>query len=194
MKPKKDVARAIQDFLLALGCSLEGDLRKTPERVATLWTEHLLWGESHTNTDEKPSKGTPSRSTSPVCMRNIGVHLVCPHHLTVAFGHAHVAYIPNGHVLGLKSIAHVVKACTARLVLQEDATQAIADTLVRELGVKAAVATLDAVHPCHNVPHGRSHDAHVCSWGMRGTAHHTQQLQSVIVSHAAKKRSKKSAK
>lgn len=164
---QQQATRAIRALLQGLGVSLAGELKGTPARAASLWVEHLLAGEG-LDPKEVLGRGSKTRSRSPVSLFDVGVHLVCPHHLTVAFGEAHVAYLPRTRVAGFGALARLVRACTARLALQEDATQLIADTLVLHLGAVAAVVVIDALHPCHNVPHARSHRARAVTWGIAG--------------------------
>ncbi len=171
--------RAIEDLLVGLGCKLEGELRDTPRRAAELWTQYLLEGEE-LDLDTLLGRGSPTRSEAPVTLYHVGVHLVCPHHLTVAFGLAHVGYLPAGRAAGFGALARLIHASTARLVLQEDASATIAETIVARMGARAAVAVIDAMHPCHNVPHARSHRARAVTWGEAGTAAGVRQLKGLL--------------
>jgi GTP cyclohydrolase I len=171
--------RALRDLLTALGCELEGELRGTPRRAAELWSRYLLDGE-HQDPAAILGSGSRTRSRAPVTLFNVGVHLVCPHHLTVAFGLAHVGYLPNGRVAGFGALARLIHAGTARLVLQEDASNAIAAAIVEQMGATAAVAVIDAMHPCHNVPHARSHRARAVTWGESGTGAGVRQLRGLV--------------
>ncbi len=169
--------RAVTDLLRALGVPLVGELARAPARAARLWREHLLAGEG---IDAKAvlGRGAPSRARGAVTLRGIHVHLVCPHHLTVAFGEAQLAYLPAGRIAGFGALTRLVRACTARVVMQEDATQCIADTLAEVLGARAAVAMIDARHPCHAVSQPSSHRARAVTWAEAGnpkdaaTLHH----------------------
>ena len=158
---------AFTEMLAVLGAERDPEMRHTAERAASLWLDHLVAGQGR-DLGRILGRGAPSASHSPVSLFDIGVHLVCPHHLTVAFGQAHVAYIPNGRVVGFGALARLVAAATARLSLQEDATDCIAATLVEHLGAAAAVAVIVAVHPCHNVIHPRSHQARAATWAVHG--------------------------
>ncbi len=155
-------------------------LRQTPQRATALWLDQLLAGE-HADIPAILQGAMPHRSATPVCVTRIGVHLVCPHHLTIAFGHAHVAYVPQGQVAGLGAISDLVQACTARFVLQEDAVQLICDALVKHLDAKAAVALIDAVHPCHSITRARSHDAHVVTLARAGKPAESRSLERLIL-------------
>jgi GTP cyclohydrolase I len=184
---RRRVEAAFEALLEALGVAVKGDFARTPGRAASLWLDQLLAG-ADTEPSRALGRGVASRATAPVCVTHIGVHLVCPHHLTVAFGHAHVAYIPAGRVAGFGNIADLVRACTARFVLQEDASQEIATALHAGLGASATVAHLHALHPCHNALHPRSHDARAVSWGTAGAVGGIKVLQRLILAHLDKER------
>jgi GTP cyclohydrolase I len=176
---QKNIAHAVKDFITALGHPAKGVFKNTPQRVASLWTEHLLWGESHPM-DTLFKKLTPTQGTTPVAVVNIGIYMVCPHHLTVATGYAHVAYVPNGFLCGLGSLSQLAKACTARLVLQEDATSLMVDTLCTYVKPKAAVVCIEAQHPCHFITHPRSHQAKSITWGEQGSTSFCRTLKQHI--------------
>ncbi len=170
---------ALYDLLISLGCKLEGELRDTPKRAAALWAHHLLDGE-HQDLGAILGHGSPTKSRAPVTLFNVGVHLVCPHHLTVAFGLAHIGYLPNGRAAGFGALAQLIHACTARLVLQEDACDTIANAITEHLDARAAAVVIDAMHPCHNVPHARSHRARAVTWGESGTPTGIRELKGLL--------------
>lgn len=166
-RAQRGAEEGVRKLLSSLGVKLEGELLDTPARAARLWCEHLLAGE-HVDPKSALGHGSASLARAPVTLLDVGVHLVCPHHLTVAFGEASVAYLPRGRVAGFSALARLIDACTARLVLQEDACQQIAQTLVTRLNARAAVAMIEAQHPCAGVPHGRSHRARALTIGASG--------------------------
>jgi GTP cyclohydrolase IA len=170
-------AKAIHDFLRSLGCELSGDFKKTPMRAAKLWQQHLLKGEG-ADLSKLFGRGILSQTHDPVVLCNIDVHLVCPHHLTVAFGTCDVAYIPNDKICGLGVLSDLACLCTARLVLQEDATANIANALIQHLGAQAAGASITARHPCHNI--SRAHQAEVVTVAYRGHKQNKQTLQRLL--------------
>lgn len=177
---RRGAKAAFTQLLEALGATPRGILRDTAARAAALWADYLLAGEG-ADLAAIIGRGMPTTTETPVSVFDIGAHLVCPHHLTVAFGHAHVAYAPQARLLGLGTISELVRVCTARLVLQEDAGNDIATALVQHLGAHAAVVLIDAVHPCHNVPHPRSHNARTVSWGAAGDAARIRELKSLVL-------------
>jgi GTP cyclohydrolase I len=139
----------------------------TANRATSLWLEHLLAGQ---NADPAAAlgRGAPATVKTPVHIDGLGFHMVCPHHLTVASGTATVAYAPMGRLVGFGHLAALVHACTARLVLQEEATEQIGHTLRTGVNAKAVAVRLQAHHPCHSVLYPRSHGATATTWALVG--------------------------
>lgn len=174
------VEAAVKELLEALDQELKGDLEKTPKRVAKLWAEHLLVGEQHSPEEILSASLMDSTTQTPVCVTNLGTYLTCPHHLTVAFGNTHIAYEPNEKLVGFGALADLVRAHTARLTFQEDATDAIADTLQEALNPKAVVVMMMATHPCHTLNHPRAHESKIITWATRGPQAQTASLKQLL--------------
>lgn len=149
MVDRERAARAIDEFLLALGHSLEGDLAGTGERVADAWADDLLEGESiDPRALLREAEIVERGPAGLVVLRDLAVSTMCPHHLLPAHGTAIVAYLPSQRVAGLGAIAHVVDACSRRLTLQERIGTHVADLLVEELGARGALCKLRLTHTC----------------------------------------------
>ena len=122
-------------------------LKKTPLRVAKSW-EFLSKGYSQ-NIDEIVNGAIFSESYDEmVTIKDIDFYSMCEHHLLPFFGKAHVAYIPNGKVLGLSKIPRIVDMFGRRLQLQERMTQNIAKTLNDVLEPKGVAVILEGHHMC----------------------------------------------
>jgi GTP cyclohydrolase I len=83
-----------------------------------------------------------------VIVKDIEFFSMCEHHMLPFYGKAHVAYIPNGKVLGLSKIPRIVDVFARRLQVQERMTQEIAETLMDILKPKGVAVTCDAQHLC----------------------------------------------
>jgi GTP cyclohydrolase I len=143
-------ARAIEDFLRALGHDPDGErhLRGTGARVAELWIDELLDGEPRDLASIFASPMDAEPGAPLVVLERLATHVVCPHHLTIAQGFASVAYLPGAHVAGLGAIATLVDACAHRLALQEDVGRDVAQALVFHLGARGAACRLELRHGC----------------------------------------------
>lgn len=83
-----------------------------------------------------------------VIVKNIELYSLCEHHLLPFFGKCHVAYIPNGKVLGLSKIPRIVDAFAKRLQIQENLTQEIAQCILQSTAAKGVAVVIEAQHLC----------------------------------------------
>ena len=83
-----------------------------------------------------------------VLVKDIEFYSLCEHHMLPFFGRAHVAYIPNGKVLGLSKVARLVEIFARRLQVQERLTVEIAETIDRELNPRGVAVVIEAIHLC----------------------------------------------
>jgi GTP cyclohydrolase I len=173
---KQQIAKAVEQLLHAMDVEISGECAQTPERVAELWADHLLVSQDKAPEDINLTL-SPAPNHTPVALVNIGVHLVCPHHLTIAFGTAHICYEPGEHVVGFGALTRLMEHCTQRLCLQEDATAMAANLLQERLQARAVCVVIDARHPCHNIIHTRGHDARAITWAHAGDAEAAQRLE-----------------
>ena len=149
MVDRKAAARAIDDFLRALGHEPEGDLEGTGERVADAWADDLLEGEAiDAAAVLREGSIAMEASSGLVVVRDLAVTTMCPHHLLPAMGTALVAYMPGDRVAGIGTIAHVVDALSRRLTLQERIGADVVAMLVHELGARGALCRLTLTHAC----------------------------------------------
>lgn len=158
-------AEAVARFLDALGLppSVRGaaDLAATPRRVAEAWLGDIVDGYGK-DPAEILAEAIPSESRDLVAVTGIDFHSVCPHHLLPSLGVAHVAYLPDGKVVGFGQIVRLVDALAHRLVLEEDLARQIAEALVQHVGARGAACVLDAEQLCLTVrgekrPGARAH-------------------------------------
>jgi GTP cyclohydrolase IA len=150
MVDRRAAARAIEDFLRALGHEPEGELSGTGERVADAWADDLLEGESIDPAAVLREGAIDAKGVGSglIVLRDLSVTTMCPHHLLPAIGGAQVAYLPGGRVAGLGTIARVVDVVARRLTLQEQIGAVVVDLLVRELGAVGALCQLALTHTC----------------------------------------------
>lgn len=143
-------ARAIEDFLRALGHEPTGELAGTGERVADAWADDLLEGQSIDAAAvlREGSLDATLTGTGLVIVRDLSVTTVCPHHLLPAFGMAAIAYLPRARVAGLGTLARVIDVVARRLILQEQIGTTVVELICSELGAEAAVCRLALTHTC----------------------------------------------
>jgi|TARA_B100000809_G_scaffold250153_1_gene282311 GTP cyclohydrolase I len=122
-------------------------LLKTPSRVAKSW-DFLSSGYRQDINSIINDAIFYEDYDEMVTIRDIDFFSLCEHHLLPFFGKAHVAYIPNGKVVGLSKIPRIVEMFGRRLQLQERMTQNIAETLNDVLEPKGVAVVLEAKHMC----------------------------------------------
>jgi GTP cyclohydrolase I len=127
-----------------------GGTADTPDRVARMYVNELCSGYAidvpslFRSFDHEGFDGT-------VVVRDLPVTSLCEHHLVPFVGYAHVAYEPNGRIVGLSKIARVVDAFARRLQIQERLTKQIADALEDHLGPRGVLVVVEAEHLCMTI-------------------------------------------
>jgi GTP cyclohydrolase I len=141
-------ADQVREILSALGedPSREG-LAKTPERVESS-LRWLTQGYRMTMADAIGEAVFEETHQSMIMVRDIELYSLCEHHLLQFFGRAHVAYIPDGKILGLSKVARVVDVFARRLQVQERLTDQIADAIMDTLRPVGVGVVIEAAHLC----------------------------------------------
>ena len=126
--------------------SREG-LIKTPERVAKAM-QFLTQGYEMNATEILQSAMFSEDYSQMVLVKEIEFYSLCEHHLLPFFGKAHIAYIPNGNIVGLSKLPRVVDAFSRRLQVQERLTNEIRDCIQDTLKPKGVAVVMEARHLC----------------------------------------------
>jgi GTP cyclohydrolase IA len=136
------------DIITLLGEDVEREgLVKTPERAAKAM--YFLTRGYRQNIDELINDAVFTSDTDEmVIVRNIELYSMCEHHMLPFIGKAHVAYLPNGKVLGLSKIARIVDFFARRLQIQEVLTKQIAECVQNAIGGKGVGVVVEAQHMC----------------------------------------------
>ncbi len=122
-------------------------LLKTPERVAKA-LQFLTHGYDINPEDILKSALFHEEYSEMVIVKDIEVYSMCEHHMLPFFGKAHIAYIPNGTIVGLSKIPRVVDAFSRRLQVQERLTLEIRDCIQKTLQPKGVAVVLECQHMC----------------------------------------------
>ena len=108
-------------------------------------------------------------SHDPVVMRDVSFYSICEHHLLPFFGHAHLAYIPNGKIAGLSKLARALDVAARRPQVQERLTGQLADAIYTSLSPQAVAVKLEAEHLCLAMRGVRKPGSLVVTTAIRGT-------------------------
>ena len=141
-------AEKVREMLAALGENpgREG-LLKTPERVEKS-LRFLTQGYGMTVEEVIGDAVFEETHQSMIMVRDIELYSLCEHHLLPFFGRTHVAYIPDGKILGLSKVARVVDVFARRLQVQERLTDQIADAVMEVLHPTGVGVVIEAAHFC----------------------------------------------
>ena len=142
------IANAYRELLQAIGEDVDREgLQRTPDRAARA-LEFLTQGYRQ-NLDEIINGAVFESSASEIILvKDIELYSLCEHHLLPFIGRAHVAYLPNGKVIGLSKVARIVDAFARRLQIQENLTTQIAESLMSCLQPSGVAVVVEAKHLC----------------------------------------------
>jgi GTP cyclohydrolase IA len=144
----ESLSKKYKDILKDIGENPEREgLSKTPERVAKAM-QYLTHGYDLNPSDIVRSAMFREEYSQMVIVKDIEVYSLCEHHLLPFLGKAHVAYIPNGYIVGLSKIPRVVDAFARRLQVQERLTTEIRDCLEETLKPLGVAVVIEAQHLC----------------------------------------------
>ena len=142
------IADHYKDILKSMGEDPEREgLKKTPERVAKA-LQYLTHGKDLDPEEILTSAIFKENHNQMVIVKDIEIYSLCEHHLLPFFGKAHVAYIPNGKVVGLSKIPRVVDAFARRLQIQERLTDQIKECIQNTLDPLGVAVVIEAKHLC----------------------------------------------
>lgn len=177
------IAQAVYGILGAIGEQPEREgLLKTPERVAKMYAE-LTAGY---RVDPKALINDAIFSVDyeeMVLVKDIDFYSLCEHHMLPFMGQVHVAYIPNGKVVGLSKIPRIVEMFARRLQVQERMTVQIADFIAETLSPAGVAVVAEGVHMCAVMRGVKKANARMVTSAMRGVFRDDQKTRAEFMSH-----------
>ena len=147
--PRRRAFRAdVKNILTALGedHSRTG-LRRTPERMETA-LRWLTRGYELSVADVVGDGVFKEEHEEMILVRDIEIYSLCEHHLLPFYGRAHVAYIPDGRLIGLSKLPRIVEVFARRLQIQERLTDQVADAIMEVLAPQGVGVVIEAAHLC----------------------------------------------
>ncbi len=174
---------AVRSLLMNLGEDTERDgLLNTPLRVRKMYRE-LLSGYTTDPVALINNALFEVDYNEMVIVRDIELHSLCEHHMLPFIGKAHVAYIPNGKVLGLSKIPRIVDMFSRRLQVQERLTAQIADFLEETLQPQGVAVVVEAAHMCATMRGVKKANARMVTSTMRGQFREDAELRREFMEH-----------
>ncbi|MGN1148129.1 MAG: GTP cyclohydrolase I FolE [Lachnospiraceae bacterium] len=144
---KEKIEAGVKLLLEGIGEDLNREgLRETPERIARMYEE--IFAGMNGDAGEHLSKTFSVSNSEMVLEKDITFYSTCEHHMLPFYGKAHIAYIPDGKVVGLSKLARTVEVYARRLQIQEQMTGQIADAVMEYLQPKGVMVAVEAEHMC----------------------------------------------
>jgi GTP cyclohydrolase I len=143
------IAEKFHEIMEVLGLDLTDDsLQGTPLRVAKMYVKEAFAGLNPVNKPEMKLFENKFRYNEMLIEKDIKVHSHCEHHFVPILGKCHVAYIPNGKVVGLSKLNRIVRHYAKRPQVQERLTRQISEALMEGLNTQHVAVYLEADHMC----------------------------------------------
>ncbi len=161
------IERAVREILFAVGENPDREgLTKTPNRVARAMAEQLAG--MHEDPRAHLKTVFHERYDEVVILRDIEFNSMCEHHLLPFMGKAHVAYLPDGKVVGLSKLARLVDGYARRPQVQERMTTQICNAIMEELKPLGAACVIEATHTCMTIRGAKKPGAVMVTSALRG--------------------------
>ena len=163
----KRIETAVREILLAIGEDPDREgLSETPQRVARMYEE--LFSGLRKDPAVVLRKTFTEKYDEMVLVKNINFESMCEHHLLPFLGKVHIAYLPNGHIVGLSKLARIVEILSHRPQVQERMTEELAELVMQELDARGVGVVVEASHTCMSIRGVRKADSVCTTSAMRG--------------------------
>lgn len=147
MMDKAKIEEAVKLFLEGIGEDPKREgLIDTPERISRMCEE--IFGGLDQEAESVLAKRFSVDNSEMVLEKDIVFYSTCEHHLLPFFGKAHIAYIPDGEVVGISKLARCVEVFARRPQIQEQLTSQVADAIMDNLSPKGVMVVIEAEHMC----------------------------------------------
>ena len=180
MVNKEKIEEAVRLLLEGIGedCNREG-LKETPDRVARMYEE--IFEGMDQSAEEHLSKTFTAENNEMVLEKDILFYSTCEHHLMPFYGKVHIAYIPDGKVVGISKLARTVEVFARRLQIQEKMTAQIADAIMESLNPKGVMVMVQAEHMCMTMRGVKKPGSSTVTMVSRGEFERNEGLQSTFL-------------
>lgn len=180
MVNKEKIEEAVRLLLEGIGedCDREG-LKETPDRVARMYEEIFAGMEQHAG--DHLSKTFTAPNNEMILEKDISFYSTCEHHLMPFYGKVHIAYIPDGKVVGISKLARTVEVFARRLQIQEKMTMQIADAVMENLKPRGVIVMAEAEHMCMTMRGVKKPGSQTVTMAARGEFEENERLQNMFL-------------
>ena len=181
-KQNNEFENAVKSMMLHVGENPEREgLLETPARVKKAY-EFIYGGYKENPTEILQKALFTSSNDEMVLIKDIEFYSTCEHHLLPIIGQVHVAYIPDGKVVGLSKIPRVVNVFARRMQIQEQLTEQIADAIMDTIAPKGVAVVVQARHMCMEMRGVQKINSTTTSSALRGLFKSDQRTRSEFFS------------
>ena len=181
MVDKDKIIEGVKLILEGIGEDVNREgLVDTPERIARMYEE--IFSGMDEDAAVHLNKTFTAENTDMIIEKDISFYSVCEHHLVPFYGKAHIAYVPNGKVVGLSKLARTVEVYAKRPQLQERMTTQIADAIMENLGAKGVMVILEAEHMCMTMRGVKKPGSRTVTLASRGVFEENDRLANTFIS------------
>ena len=179
MIDQEKVKEGVRLILEGIGEDINREgLVETPDRIARMYTELMAGMEDDAGIHL--SKRFHVDRNEMVLEKDITFYSMCEHHMLPFYGKAHVAYVPNGTVVGLSKIARTVEVYARRLQLQEQLTAQVADAFMEHLNPQGVMVMVEAEHMCMTMRGIKKPGSKTVTLAVRGIFEGNAELQNTV--------------
>ena len=147
----------------------DDSLKGTPKRVAKAYVNEIFGGLNPTKKPVSSTFENKYQYNEMLVEKNITVYSTCEHHLLPFFGKAHIAYVPDGRIVGLSKIPRIVDVFARRLQVQERLTEQVLDCINDTLKPKGVAVVIEASHMCMMMRGVQKQNSTTTTSGFRGS-------------------------
>ena len=179
MVDQTKVKEAVRLLLEGIGEDVDREgLRETPERIARMYEQIFAGMEEDAATHL--SKTFAVASNEIVLVKDITFYSICEHHLMPFYGKAHIAYLPDGKVVGLSKLARTVEVYARRPQIQEQMTIQIVEAVMEHLKPQGVMVLLEAEHMCMTMRGVEKPGSRTVTMASRGCFQEKPELQELF--------------
>lgn len=177
---QEKIQQAVRLFLEGIGEDVQREgLRETPERVARMCAE--IFGGYEEDAGGHLAKTFHTETGNLVLEKDIPFYSMCEHHLLPFYGKAHIAYVPDGSVVGLSKLARTVEVFARRAQLQEQLTEQIAEAVMKHLKPKGVMVMIEAEHMCMTMRGVKKPGTKTSTYAIKGVFEEDKSLQQMFM-------------
>ena len=179
MVDQTKVKEGVRLLLEGIGEDVDREgLRETPERIARMYEQ--IFAGMEENAATHLSKTFAVASNEIVMVKDITFYSICEHHLMPFYGKAHIAYLPDGKVVGLSKLARTVEVYARRPQIQEQMTIQIVEAVMEHLKPQGVMVLLEAEHMCMTMRGVEKPGSRTVTMASRGCFQEKPELQELF--------------